>query len=137
MRHPGYDAAQMAEFTRIRPVETLQPPYHLFRRDGRGRSAALRTVFEGETFGATSRSSANWSALPSMSSAPRSTQLAVAWTLANPAVHVAIVGARSPGRVQEGVAAAQLRLSEGDLEQIDRIMARSVAIAGPFPRWAV
>ena len=35
-RHVGvsnYDAAQMAEFARTRPVETLQPPYHLFRRD--------------------------------------------------------------------------------------------------------
>jgi hypothetical protein len=53
--------------------------------------------------------------------------------LANPAVHVAIVGARSPGHVEEGVAAAQLRLSEVDLEQIDRIIAGSVAIAGPFP----
>ena len=36
IRHVGvsnYDAAQMAEFARTRPVETLQPPYHLFRRD--------------------------------------------------------------------------------------------------------
>ncbi|NYH79199.1 aryl-alcohol dehydrogenase-like predicted oxidoreductase [Actinopolyspora biskrensis] len=35
IRHVGvsnYDAAQMAEFDRTRPVETLQPPYHLFRR---------------------------------------------------------------------------------------------------------
>lgn len=28
----NYDAAQMADFDRTRPVETLQPPYHLFRR---------------------------------------------------------------------------------------------------------
>ena len=36
IRHVGvsnFDAAQMAEFARTRPVETLQPPYHLFRRD--------------------------------------------------------------------------------------------------------
>ncbi|MHA6799529.1 aldo/keto reductase [Bounagaea algeriensis] len=35
IRHVGvsnYTAAQMAEFDRTRPVETLQPPYHLFRR---------------------------------------------------------------------------------------------------------
>lgn len=35
LRHVGvsnYDAAQMADFDRTRPVETLQPPYHLFRR---------------------------------------------------------------------------------------------------------
>ena len=28
----NYDAAQMAEFAATLPVETLQPPYHLFRR---------------------------------------------------------------------------------------------------------
>lgn len=35
IRHVGvsnYDAGQMAAFDRTRPVETLQPPYHLFRR---------------------------------------------------------------------------------------------------------
>ncbi|GAB2736827.1 aldo/keto reductase [Salinifilum aidingensis] len=35
IRHVGvsnYTATQMAEFDRTRPVETLQPPYHLFRR---------------------------------------------------------------------------------------------------------
>lgn len=35
IRHVGvsnYDAGQMAAFDRRRPVETLQPPYHLFRR---------------------------------------------------------------------------------------------------------
>jgi aryl-alcohol dehydrogenase-like predicted oxidoreductase len=36
IRHVGvsnYDAAEMAEFSRTLPVETLQPVYHLFRRD--------------------------------------------------------------------------------------------------------
>src|SRR3954452_7442030 len=36
IRHVGvsnFDAAQMAEFAETRPVETLQPPYDLFRRD--------------------------------------------------------------------------------------------------------
>ncbi|MEA2424169.1 MAG: hypothetical protein QOH13_579, partial [Thermoleophilaceae bacterium] len=36
IRHVGvsnFDPAQMAAFARSRPVETLQPPYHLFRRD--------------------------------------------------------------------------------------------------------
>jgi aryl-alcohol dehydrogenase-like predicted oxidoreductase len=35
VRHVGvsnFDAAQMAEFAETRPVETLQPPYDLFRR---------------------------------------------------------------------------------------------------------
>jgi aryl-alcohol dehydrogenase-like predicted oxidoreductase len=36
IRHAGvsnFDTSQMAEFARTRPVETLQPPYHLFRRE--------------------------------------------------------------------------------------------------------
>jgi len=36
IRHVGvsnYDAAEMAEFSRTLPVETLQPVYHMFRRD--------------------------------------------------------------------------------------------------------
>jgi aryl-alcohol dehydrogenase-like predicted oxidoreductase len=60
-------------------------------------------------------------------------QLAVAWTLANPAVNVAIVGARHPDHIEDSVAAAALSLSNAHLEQIDRIMAGSVAIGGPSP----
>jgi aryl-alcohol dehydrogenase-like predicted oxidoreductase len=36
IRHVGvsnFDTAQIAELARTRPVETVQPPYHLFRRD--------------------------------------------------------------------------------------------------------
>ncbi|MCU1502470.1 MAG: putative oxidoreductase, aryl-alcohol dehydrogenase like protein [Ilumatobacteraceae bacterium] len=36
IRHVGvsnFDAHQITEFARTRPVETLQPPYHLFRQD--------------------------------------------------------------------------------------------------------
>ena len=36
IRHVGvsnFDVAEMAEFAQTRPVETLQPPYSLFRRD--------------------------------------------------------------------------------------------------------
>ncbi len=35
-------------------------------------------------------------------------RLAIAWTLANPAVQVAIVGARSRGHIEDAVAAAEL-----------------------------
>jgi aryl-alcohol dehydrogenase-like predicted oxidoreductase len=173
IRHVGvsnYDAAQMAEFARIRPVETLQPPYHLFRRDveadvlpyarehgvgvlvygplahglltgGMDEHTTFEAddwrsqspVFDGEAF---RRNLATVTELERFAADELGTsvaQLAVAWTLANPAVHVAIVGARSPKHIEESVAAAQLRLSEGDLERIDRIIAGSVAIAGPFP----
>ena len=35
-------------------------------------------------------------------------QLAIAWTLANPAVHVAIVGTRQVGHVEDSLAAAEV-----------------------------
>jgi aryl-alcohol dehydrogenase-like predicted oxidoreductase len=60
-------------------------------------------------------------------------RLAIAWTLANPAVQVAIVGARHPGHIEDSVAAADLNLSRADLEEIDRIMADSVPLSGPAP----
>jgi aryl-alcohol dehydrogenase-like predicted oxidoreductase len=172
IRHVGvsnYDAAQMAEFTRIRPVETLQPPYHLFRRDIEAEALpyarehdigvlvygplahglltggmneqttfaaddwrSKSSVFEGEAF---RRNLGGVGELERLAAELGTSvaQLAVAWTLANPAVHVAIVGARSPRHIEEGVAAAQLRLGEAELERIDRIMAGAAAVAGPFP----
>jgi aryl-alcohol dehydrogenase-like predicted oxidoreductase len=60
-------------------------------------------------------------------------RLAIAWTLANPAVNVTIVGARHPGHIEDSVAAAELSLSEADLERIDRIMAGSAPMTGPHP----
>jgi len=50
-------------------------------------------------------------------------QLAIAWTLANPAVHVAIVGARQARHVEDSLAAADITLSAADLADIDTIMA--------------
>jgi len=173
IRHIGlsnYGAGQIAEFARVHPVETLQPPYHLFRRDaevevlpyarehgigvlvygplahglltgtmnerttfaaddwrrqspvfqGAGFERNLETVHELKRFAAEELNSTV-------------AQLAVAWTLSNPAVQVAIIGARSPGHIEEGVAAAALHLSERDRAEIDRIMAGSVPVAGPFP----
>jgi aryl-alcohol dehydrogenase-like predicted oxidoreductase len=173
IRHVGvsnYDAPQMAEFARVRSLETLQPPYHLFRREIEAEvlpyarehdigvlvygplAHGLLTgsmdeqttfaaddwrshspVFAGEAF---RRNLAVVRELERFAADELGTsvaQLAVAWTLANPAVHVAIVGARSPGHIEESIAAAELHLSEADLERIDRIMAGSVAVTGPFP----
>jgi aryl-alcohol dehydrogenase-like predicted oxidoreductase len=44
-------------------------------------------------------------------------QLAVAWTLANPAVNVTIVGALCPTHIEEAVAATELRLGRHELER--------------------
>ncbi len=49
-------------------------------------------------------------------------RLAVAWTLASPAVHVAIVGSRDPAHVDDAVAAADLELDHRTLARIDSIM---------------
>jgi aryl-alcohol dehydrogenase-like predicted oxidoreductase len=45
-------------------------------------------------------------------------EVAIAWTLANPAVSGAIVGARSPEQVEGFAGALSLRLTPEDLEQI-------------------
>jgi len=45
-------------------------------------------------------------------------EVAIAWTLANPAVTAAIVGARSPDQVEGFAGAMSLRLTAEDLEQI-------------------
>ncbi len=166
----NFDVAQMAEFARTRPVETLQPPYHLFRRDIEAEllpharehdigvlvyGPLAHGLLTGTMHTDTSFAADDWrSGSPAFQgNAFRRNlevvdqlkrfaaeelgcsvaQLAVAWTLANPAVNVAIVGARHPDHIEDSLAAAELSLSEDDLEQIDRIMAESVPIGGPSP----
>src|ERR671918_894838 len=172
IRHVGvsnYDAAQLAEFAETRPVETLQPPYDLFRRsieaeilpycrehdvgvvvygalahglltgtmdenttfaEDDWRSSA--PFFQGEDFHRNVRVVRELQSFASELGVSVS-RLAIAWTLANPAVQVAIIGARHPGHIEDSVSAAALSLSEADLEQIDRIMAGSAPITGPHP----
>lgn len=60
-------------------------------------------------------------------------QLAIAWTLANPAVDVAIVGARNPQQIEQTAPAAEFHLSEEDMKQIDRIMQDAIPVGGPSP----
>lgn len=49
--------------------------------------------------------------------------VAVAWTLQNPAVSAAIVGSRSPEQIQEMLTAAEFRLSDTEMEQINTFLA--------------
>ena len=173
IRHVGvsnFDAAQMAEFAQTRPVETLQPPYDLFRREIEeeilpysrehdigvliygplAHGLLTGALDENTTFAADDwRSGAPFfkgdayrrniqvvrelERFASERFGVTVSQLAVAWTLANPAVQVAIVGARSRRHIEDSVAAAKLSLSEGDLERIDPIMAGAVPLSGPSP----
>jgi aryl-alcohol dehydrogenase-like predicted oxidoreductase len=173
IRHVGvsnFDAAQMADFARTRPLEALQPPYHLFRRDieaevlpyclehdigvlvygplahGLLTGALDETTtfapddwrrgapfFSGDDYRRNVRVVSELERFAAAQLGVSVGRLAIAWALANPAVHVAIVGARSPGHVEDSVAAATLHLSAADLEEIDRIVAGSVQLSGPSP----
>ncbi len=60
-------------------------------------------------------------------------QLAVSWTLANPNVQVAIVGARRAQHIDEAITASELHLSDHALAHIDRIMTGATSFVGPSP----
>jgi aryl-alcohol dehydrogenase-like predicted oxidoreductase len=60
-------------------------------------------------------------------------QLAVAWVISQPAVHVAIVGARRPSQLATTLPSAEVSLTDKDREEIDRILADAVPVVGPSP----
>ncbi len=173
IRHVGvsnFDVAEMAEFAQTRPVETLQPPYSLFRRDIEADvlpytythdvgvlvygplahglltgSMDERTTFahddwrntnpsfHGKTFRSNLEKVRDVQHFASEELGSSVAQLAVGWTLANPAVQVAIVGARRAQHVDEAVTASELHLGDDELAHIDRIMAGATAFTGPSP----
>jgi aryl-alcohol dehydrogenase-like predicted oxidoreductase len=173
VRHVGvsnFNAMQMEEFSQTLPVETLQPPYHLFRRDIEDSilpytrshdigvlvygplahgllTGALRTdtkfapgdwrakseVFKGEEYHRNLRIVEALNRFAENELDTSVSKLAIAWTLANPAVHVAIVGTRNPKHIDDAVAAASLRLDAGAMRRIDEIVAAEVPVGGPSP----
>jgi aryl-alcohol dehydrogenase-like predicted oxidoreductase len=165
----NYDAREMTAFQQVRPIDTLQPPYHLFRRDIEasilpfaqehgigvlvygpmahgmlsGRMTETTTfapddwrskndMFAGDTF---KRNLAIVRRLEALASERGVTvaQLAIAWTLANPAVDVAIVGARNPEQIRQTAPAAEIQLSPQDRAQIEQILRDEVPVGGPAP----
>ena len=60
-------------------------------------------------------------------------QLAVAWVLADPAVTVALVGARTEREVGEAVEAAEVDLREEDLAEIEAVMADAAGMTALLP----
>ena len=172
IRHVGlsnYDADQMETFGQFGAVHTLQPPYHLFRREIEETVLPYTTAHDigvlvygplahgllsGRLTESTAFDADDWRSHSIDFTGPTFhrnlavveqlkefaqqrditlPQLAVAWTLANPAVHVAIVGARRPGHLTETAAAADITLSESDLKEIDEILIDAVPVWGPHP----
>lgn len=172
IRHVGasnFDAPQMAGFAQTRPLETLQPPYHLFRREIEdevlpycreqdigvlvygplAHGLLTGTIEEDVSFADDDWRSGsdlfrsenlkrNLEAVRRLTDLASEggftvSQLAIAWTLANPAVHVAIVGTRNADHIAESTAAAEIELSDGDLARIDEIIADAVQVGGPSP----
>jgi aryl-alcohol dehydrogenase-like predicted oxidoreductase len=173
IRHVGvsnFDVAEMAEFAQTRPVETLQPPYSLLRREIETDVLAYtrthdvgvlvygplahglltgtmdeRTTFAPDDWRGTNPSfngetlRHNLDRVRDLQRFAREelgssvSQLAVAWTLANPAVQVAIVGAQRAQHVDQAITASELHLGDDALAHIDRIMADATAFTGPSP----
>jgi hypothetical protein len=59
--------------------------------------------------------------------------LAIAWALANPAVDVAIVGARRPQQLTQTAPAADVEFSKEALQKIGQIMKDAAPTGGPSP----
>jgi hypothetical protein len=173
IRHVGvsnFDVAEMEAFAQTRPVETLQPPYSLFRRaieadvlpytrthdigvlvygplahgllsGGMDEGATFAAddwrntnpSFHGEAFRNNLEKVRDLQRFASQELGSSVAQLAIAWTLANPAVQVAIVGARRAPHVDEAVTATELTLGDDALAHIDRIMAGTTVFTGPSP----
>ncbi|HLZ58722.1 MAG TPA: aldo/keto reductase, partial [Ktedonosporobacter sp.] len=51
--------------------------------------------------------------------------VAIAWTLRNPSVTGAIVGARRPAQIEELIPAAELRLNALEMEQIEKFLQKN------------
>jgi aryl-alcohol dehydrogenase-like predicted oxidoreductase len=172
IRHIGvsnYDVKQMDQLSRHARVETLQPPYHMFRREIEtevlpytaaydigvlaygplahgllaGRMTAETTFPPGDWrshsrdfAGGTFRRNLDVVARLNDFAAARGIplpQLAVAWTISNSAVDVAIVGARRASQLEGLVPAADIKLSPEDLQAIDEILEGAAPVTGPAP----
>lgn len=172
IRHVGvsnYDVPHLDAFEAVRPVEVLQPPYHLFRRAIErdvlpwcrehdvgvlaysplasgllaGRIDESTTFEEGDWRGRASaftgdglrRNLGIVRALDELAGDLGITlsQLAIAWVLAQPGVHVAIVGARSAANIAASAAAADVELDAEALARIEEIAAGAQQIEGASP----
>jgi aryl-alcohol dehydrogenase-like predicted oxidoreductase len=172
VRHVGasnYDALQIAEFERTRRLETLQPPYHMLRREIERAvlpycrehdigvliyGPLAHGLLSGHFTGDTRLAAGDWRAgselfsgadfqrnlriverLGELAAGLQITvaQLAIAWTLAHPAVHAAIVGARRPAHIEGAAPAAEVHLDEDAMARVEEILAEAAVVGGPSP----
>jgi len=172
VRHVGasnFDTREIAQFERTRPLETLQPPYHMLRREierdvlpycrehdigvliygplahgllsgrftrethlARDDWRAGSGLFSGDAY---ERNLETVERLGELAAELQITvaQLAIAWTLANPAVHVAIVGARRPAHIEGAAPATEVHLDADALARVDAILEQAAMVGGPTP----
>jgi aryl-alcohol dehydrogenase-like predicted oxidoreductase len=127
----------LEDFCETPDMETLQPPYHLFRREIEDVYGRLAHVLSTGTLDAHT-ASADDACLrnPAMEkfAAERDitvSQLAIAWTPA--LVYVPIVGTRDASHVEDSITTTEVSLNDADLDEIDKIMASATQVAGPCP----
>ena len=172
IRHVGvsnYSPAQIEELSATLPVESVQPPYNMLRRDIEQellpycRSHGIATlvygtlahglltgtvdpdtrfaetdwrgtspIFNGDGFLANLEVVRRLTSLATELGITVS-QLATAWVLAQPGIHVAIIGAQHLHYLQESARAADVTLSEPVLASVEEILASAVPIGGPSP----
>lgn len=164
----NFSVEQMERCKKYGPVETLQPPYSLLKRDA---EKDLLSYCERENIGVIVYSPMRSGLLSGRMTRERVAQMpdddwrkndpdfqsprlernlelasmlteeigyphnvgagavAIAWALRNPAVTGAIVGARRPNQIEDLLPAAELRLSELELDQIEQFMHKHPAQA--------
>jgi aryl-alcohol dehydrogenase-like predicted oxidoreductase len=172
IRHVGvsnFGPGEIEELSRTIPVQTLQPPYAMLRRQAEGdvlpycaehgigvlvygplaHGLLTGTIAADHEFAADdwrgrlpefrgedlARNVAVVRKLERFADERGHTvsQLAIAWTLAHPAVHVSIVGSRSPKHIEESIGAVEIELTADDLSEIDGILEGAVPVLGPAP----
>jgi aryl-alcohol dehydrogenase-like predicted oxidoreductase len=165
----NYSVEQLQAFEHIRKIDTLQPPYDLFRRDieqailpycqehGIGvliYGPLAHGLLAGGYTPQTTFASDDWrSKSPEFQGDPfirnlavverlkevakqqgiSVAQLAIASVLANPAIDVAIVGARRPQQLEQTAPAADVHLTPEIMSEIEQIMHEAVPVSGPSP----
>jgi aryl-alcohol dehydrogenase-like predicted oxidoreductase len=165
----NFDVLQIAELAVTRRLDTLQPPYHMLRREIEdtvlpycgehdigvliygplahgllsGRFTRETRVAEddwraGSDLFAGASFERNLEIVERLKELAREldisvAQLAIAWTLAHPAVHVAIVGARRAAHIEGAAPAADVHLDADAMARVEEILAQAAVVGGPTP----